>query len=137
MAGSNILTKKQLEKMTNEQIIDFAMKLQDNLISMQTELINDNKEFRGKLNLTEAKFDDLKKENETLQSKFMIAEKTLTTLSINHKKLNDRVIKIEGSMHRLQQYTCHECIKIAGVPNSITNNLLKEQIILIFKKLEW
>ena len=137
MAGSNILTKKQLEKMTNEQIIDFAMKLQDNLISMQTELINDNKEFRGKLTLTEAKFDDLKKENETLQSKFMIAEKTLTTLSINHKKLNDRVIKIEGSMHRLEQYTCHECIKIAGVPNSITNNLLKEQIILIFKKLEW
>ena len=137
MAGSNILTKKQLEKMTNEQIIDFAMKLQDNLISMQTELINDNKVFRGKLNLTEAKFDDLKKENETLQSKFMIAEKTLTTLSINHKKLNDRVIKIEGSMHRLEQYTCHECIKIAGVPNSITNNLLKEQIILIFKKLEW
>ena len=67
----------------------------------------------------------------------MIAEKTLTTLSINHKKLNDRVIKIEGSMHRLEQYTCHECIKIAGVPNSITNNLLKEQIILIFKKLEW
>ena len=31
--------------MTNEQIIDFAMKLQDNLISKQTELINDSKEF--------------------------------------------------------------------------------------------
>ena len=40
MVGSNILTRKQLEKMSN----DFAMKLQDNLISKQTELINDNKE---------------------------------------------------------------------------------------------
>ena len=40
MAGSNILTRKQLEKMTD----DFAMKLQDNLISKQTKLINDNKE---------------------------------------------------------------------------------------------
>ena len=36
MAGSNILTKKQSEKMTNEQLIDFAMKLQDNLVSKQT-----------------------------------------------------------------------------------------------------
>ena len=67
--------------MTNEQLIDFAMKLQDNLISKQAELINDNKEFREELNLIKAKFDDLKKENETLQSKVMVAEKTSTTLS--------------------------------------------------------
>ena len=85
MAGSNILTRKQLEKMTNDQLIDFAVKLQDNLISKQTELINDNKEFREKLNLIEAKFDDLKKENETLQSKVMVAEKTSTTLSKSHR----------------------------------------------------
>ena len=75
--------------MTNEQLIDFAMKLQDNLISKQAELINANKEFREELNLIKAKFDDLKKENETLQSKVMVAEKTSTTLSTNHKKLNN------------------------------------------------
>ena len=77
MAGSHILTRKQLKEMTNEQFIDFAMKLQDNLISKQNESINDNQEFRQKLNLIEAKFDDLKKENETLQSKFMVTEKKL------------------------------------------------------------
>ena len=75
--------------MTNEQLIDFAMKLQDNLISKQAELINDNKEFREEPNFIKAKFDDLKKENETLQSKVMVAEKTSTTLSTNHKKLNN------------------------------------------------
>ena len=85
MAGSNILTRKQLEKITNEQLIDFAVKLQDNLIAKQTELTNDNKEFREKLNLIEAKFDYLKKENEPLQSKVMVAEKTSTTLSKSHK----------------------------------------------------
>ena len=47
-------------------LIEFAMKLQDNLISKQAESINDNKEFWEKVNLIEAKFDDLKKENETL-----------------------------------------------------------------------
>ena len=45
------------------------MKLQDNLISKQTELINDNKEFQGKLNVIEAKFNNLKKENETPRAK--------------------------------------------------------------------
>ena len=135
MAGSNILTRKQLEKMTIEHLIDFAMKLQDNLISKQTELINGNKEFRGKLNVTEVKFDDRKKENETLQSKVMIAEKISTKLSMNHKKLNNKAIEMERNMHRLDQYSRRECIEIAGVPNSITNNLLEEYVILIFEKL--
>ena len=135
MVGSNILTRKQLEKMTNEQLIDFAMKLQGNLISKQTKLKNDNKEFREKLNLIEAKFDDLKKENETLQSKVMVAEKASTILSISHEKLNDRVIEMERNMHRLEQYSRCECIETVGVPNSITNDLLEEHVVLIFEKL--
>ena len=135
MVGSNILTRKQLEKMTNEQLIDFAMKLQGNLISKQTKLKNDNKEFREKLNLIEAKFDDLKKENETLQSKVMVEEKASTILSISHEKLNDRVIEMERNMHRLEQYSRCECIETVGVPNSITNDLLEEHVVLIFEKL--
>ena len=47
--------------MTNEQLIDFAMKLQDNLTSKQTQLINCNKEFREKLDVIKAKLDDSKK----------------------------------------------------------------------------
>ena len=121
--------------MTNEQLIDFAMKLQGNLISKQTKLKNDNKEFREKLNLIEAKFDDLKKENETLQSKVMVAEKASTILSISHEKLNDRVIEMERNMHRLEQYSRCECIETVGVPNSITNDLLEEHVVLIFEKL--
>ena len=135
MVGSNILTRKQLEKMTNEQLIDFAMKLQGNLISKQTKLKNDNKEFREKLNLIEAKFDDLKKENETLQSKVMVAEKASTILSISHEKLNDRVIEMERNMHRLEQCSRCQCIETVGVPNSITNDLLEEHVVLIFEKL--
>ena len=65
----------------------------------------------------------------------MVAEKTSTTLSISHKKLNDRVIEMERNMHSLEQYSRRECIKIAGVPNSITNDLLEEHVILIFEKL--
>ena len=93
------------------------------------------KSFEKKLNVIEAKFNNVKKENEFLHNKVMIAEKTLMTFSINHQKLNDRIIEMEGNMHRLEWYSCCRCIKIADILNSITNDLLKEHIILIFKKL--
>ena len=38
-------------------------------------------------------------------------------------------------MHRLEQYSRRECIEIAGIPSSITNDLLEEHVLLIFKKL--
>ena len=68
MAGSNILTRRQLEKMTNDQLIELAMKLQTNMINKQTDLINDNKEFREKLSIIDSKFDEPKKEYEVLKS---------------------------------------------------------------------
>ena len=42
MANSNILTRKQLEKMSVTQLIDFTMKIQENMISEQNELFNEN-----------------------------------------------------------------------------------------------
>ena len=65
----------------------------------------------------------------------MIAEKTSTTLSMNHKKLNDKTVEIERNMPRLEQYSRREWIEIAGVPNSIINDLLEEHGILIFENL--
>ena len=65
----------------------------------------------------------------------MIAEKTSTTLFINHKNLNDRITETERNMPRLEQCLRCECIKIAGIPSSITNHLLEEHVILIFQKL--
>ena len=55
--------------MTNDQLTEFAMKLQTNMINKQTELINNNKGFREKLSISDSKFDELKKENEVLKSK--------------------------------------------------------------------
>ena len=60
MAGSNILSRKQFEKLTNDQLIECAMKLQNNMINKQTELANDEKEFREKLSIIDSKFDELK-----------------------------------------------------------------------------
>ena len=42
---------------------------------------------------------------------------------------------MEGNMHRSEQYSRREYIEIASFPNSITNDLLEERVILIFEKL--
>ena len=127
MSGSIILTRKQLEKMTNDQLIEFALKLQNNMINKQTELINDNREFREKQRIIDSKFDELKKENEVLKIKVWVAEKQLLTLT-THKNINEKVIEMERNMHRMEQHSCCKCIEIVGILSGIMNNRLKEHI---------
>ena len=102
MVGGNILTRKQLDKMTKNQLIEFFMKLQNNMINKQTELINDDKEFREKLRIIGSIFDELKKENEVLKGKVSVAEKASLTVSTNYKNINEKVIEMERNMHRLE-----------------------------------
>ena len=85
----NNLTRKQIEKATKNQLIQFALKLQNN-ITKQTELINDNNESREKPNIIDSNFDDVKKENEILKSKVSVVAKTLLNLSTNYKTMNEK-----------------------------------------------
>ena len=39
-------------------------------------------------------------------------------------------------MYRLEQFYRHECKEIAGIPSNITNDWLKEHILLISEKLD-
>ena len=39
-------------------------------------------------------------------------------------------------MHRLERYSRHEYIEVAGIPSSTTNDLLEEHVLLIFEKLD-
>ena len=77
------------------------MKLQNNMINKQTELINDNKEFRKKLSIIECKLNEFKKENKVLKSKVLVAEKTSLTLSTNYRNINEKIIEMEKSTHKL------------------------------------
>ena len=121
--------------MTNNQLIEFAMKLQNNMINKESELINNNKKLREKVSIFDSKYDELKKENEIVKIRVSVAEKTLLTLSTNYKNINKKVIEMERNIHRLEQYFYCECIEITSILSSITNNLLKEHILLIFEKL--
>ena len=61
--------------MSNDRLIEFDLKLQNKMNTKQTELINDNKQFREKLSIIDSKLDELKKENKILKSKLSVAEK--------------------------------------------------------------
>lgn len=57
MEGSNTLSKKQLEKMSNDQLIDFAIKVQEDVISKQNALSNKNEELNSELHHVDIKID--------------------------------------------------------------------------------
>ena len=76
------------------------MKLQTNKINKQTELINNNKDFREKLSVIDLKFDELEKKNKALKSKASVAEKISLTLLTSYKNIIEKLIDIERNRHR-------------------------------------
>ena len=135
MADSNILTRKQLEKMPNNQLIDFAVKVQGNLILKQNALLNENKEINAKLHNMDKKIDELNRENNLLQSRLSVAGNTSTLPSRNHHKNWKKIINVERDLCKMEQYSQQECIRITGIPPSIRNSLLEEHVLLIFSKI--
>ena len=66
--------------MSATQLINFTMKIHENIISSQNELFNENKKNNKKLTDIQSKFDKLASDNEILQSTIIVAEKTLKML---------------------------------------------------------
>ena len=66
--------------MSATQLINFTMKIHENMISSQNELFNENKKNNKKLTDIQSKFDKLASDNEILQSTIIVAEKTLKML---------------------------------------------------------
>ena len=98
MAGSNILTRKQLRKMSKNWLTDFAMKVQEKLISTVNALSNENKEINSQLHNRDIKTNQLKKENN-------IAENILILLSKNHIEHTEKIIDLEKNIHKMDQYS--------------------------------
>ena len=91
MTGCNItnITSKQLEKMSNNQLIDFAMKVQENSISKQNALSSKNKQINAQLKNIDMKINQLNKKNNLSRSRLRIAKSTSTffqRITINIQK---------------------------------------------------
>ena len=83
--------------MSNNQLIDFAMKVPENSISKQNTLSSKNKEINAKLhNIGMTKY-QMNKENNLLRSRLSVAENTL--LVKNHHKHTEKMIDLERDLH--------------------------------------
>ena len=77
------------------------MKIQENMISGQSELFNKNKKMNEKLTRIQKKFDLLACDNEKLQSTITVAEETTITLQENISFCNFRITELERSVQKV------------------------------------
>ena len=71
---SQILTRKQLEKMSQEEIINIFMKFQENLFESHKELKKQNISINENILKLNQKIDNLADKNEKLESRLYVEE---------------------------------------------------------------
>ena len=71
---SQILTRKQLEKMSQEEIINIFMKFHENLFESHKELKKQNISINKNILKLNQKIDNLVDENEKLERRLYVAE---------------------------------------------------------------
>ena len=110
--------------MSATQLINFTMKIQENIKSSQNELFNENKKNNEKLTDIQSKFDKLANDNEVLQTKML--QENLSS--------NSKITDLER-FHKLEQYSRRECVEIAGMPRDIPHLILEDVVIKLLNKI--
>ena len=74
-------------------------------------------------------------ENEILQSKIIVAEKTSKMLQENLSSNNSKIADLERSFHKLEQYSRRECVEIAAISRDIPHVILEDVVIKLLDKI--
>ena len=110
--ASQILTRGQLEKMTNENLIASFLALQDNIILQQNDLLQQNRDISEKLLEITSKIDWLAKKNEDLTSHVSVAQNASKILQEALKTTGGKHVELERQHHKLRQI--HEGVYLIG-----------------------
>ena len=94
MASQN-LTRGQLEKMSNENLIASFLALQDNIILQQNDLLQQNRDILKKLLEITSKIDSLAKKNEELTSHVSVAQNALKILLEAFTNTSSKLVQLE------------------------------------------
>ena len=103
--ASQILTRGQLEKMSNENLIVSFLALQDNVILQQNDLLQQNRDISKKLLEITSKIDSLAKKNDELTSYISVAQNASKILQEAFKTTSSKLVEFERQHHKLEQYT--------------------------------
>ena len=96
--ASQILTRGQLEKMSNENLIASFLALQDNIILQQNDLLQQNRDISKKLLETTSKIDSLAKKNEELTSHVSVTQNASKILQEAFKTMSSKLIELEDNI---------------------------------------
>ena len=133
--ASQILTREQLEKMSNENLIASFLALQDNIILQQNDLLQQNRDISKKLMEITCKIDSLAKKNEELTSHVSVAQNGSKILQEAFKTSSRKLLELERQHHKLEQYTRRECLNFSGIPNSVAPKDLENFILRLLQKI--
>ena len=135
--SSQILTRKQLEKMLQEKIINIFIKFQENHFESHSDLKKQNLNINKNILKLNQKINSLVDQNEKLESRLKVVETVSQQLQKSYSDCSKLIIDMKKRNHQADQYSCQECLEIAGIPNEINDRCLEKFILeKIFRKLD-
>ena len=106
------LSKAQLSKLNKEDIVTYALGLQDKLIN--------------RISALETSFEE---SIEKISSELVIAKHVNT-------KLQEKIVTLEKKAWENEQYSRRECLEITGIPETVQNECLEDKVCEILKTID-
>ena len=119
--ASQILTRRLLEKMINENLIASFLTLQDNILLQQNILLQRNRDISKKLLEKTSKIDSLVMKTEELTSQLAVTQNTLKVLQVAFNSMSNKLEEIERQHHKLEQFSRREYLDFSGIPTSVSH----------------
>ena len=133
--ASQILTRGQLEKMSNENLIASFLALQDIIILQQNDLLQQNRDITKKSLEITSKIDFLVKKNEDLTSNVSVAQNSSKVLQEAFNTTSSKLIELERQHRKLEQYSRRKCLDFSGIPGSVAPKVLEIFILRLLQKI--
>ena len=130
---SQILTREQLQKMSNENLIASFLALQEML--QQNDLSQQNRDILKKLLEITSKIDSLAKKNEELTSHVSVAQNASKILQEVFKTTSSKLVELERQHHKLEQYTRRKYLDFSVIPNSVASKDLENFILRLLQEI--
>ena len=133
---SQILTRGQLEKISNENLIASFSALQDNIILQQNYLFQQNRDISKKLLEIVPKIESpVSKSCQQVNMSCFSGTECLKVLQEAFSATSSKLVELERQNHKLKQYSRREYFDFSGIPGSAALKDLESFILRLLQKI--
>ena len=134
--ASQILTRRQLGKMRNENLIVSFLGLRDNILLQQNDLLQRNRDMSKKLLEIMSKINSLVKKNEELTSQLAMAQNSSKVLQEAFNTMSSKLVELKRNRHELKQYSKRECLDFSGIPSLVAPKDLENSVLRLLLEID-